>query len=92
MSRHEPKQVLSIHSSADCDLCDEYGWVIGAEEKTGWAHRCRHDPEQLLTPKPADVHQAARLLREGRAREEAHPQQYRRASDGADPTPPRRIR
>lgn len=56
-----------------CDLCDEYGWIKNSAELYGWVYRCLHDPNQRLIKKPADVHAAAQILREGRAREAADP-------------------
>ncbi|MEU4075450.1 hypothetical protein, partial [Streptomyces parvus] len=65
------KQVLSPKSDPNCKLCDEYGYVIDPDDKYGWAIVCQHDPHQLLPQKPASVHEAARILREGRARAES---------------------
>lgn len=89
MNSGRPKEALSPHADPLCKLCDEYGWVKDSEERFGWLYRCRHDPRQLLTKKPADVHEAARLIRAGRAQEEANPSYYRRAHNAPDPSEPR---
>lgn len=85
----ERKQAHTVHADPNCTLCDEYGWVNDSEDKYGWAIRCRHDPNQLLTPKPKDTYEAARQIRAGRALEAETPGYYRRAHDVPDPSEPR---
>lgn len=82
------EQVYGPNGSRTCQLCDEYGWVLDPEDQLGWAVKCRHDPHQLLPKKPADTHEAARMIRDGRRREEAQPGFYQRA----DPSEYRRGR
>ncbi|BCK58338.1 hypothetical protein [Nocardia wallacei] len=84
-------QTFGPHSDPACKFCDEYGWVHDPYDRYGWAIRCRHDPHQLRPVKPADVHEAARMIREGRRREEAQPGFYQRGN-GPDPAEPRRGR
>ncbi|MCM6777743.1 hypothetical protein NDR87_30090 [Nocardia sp. CDC159] len=83
------EQVYGPHGSRSCPYCDEYGWVIDPDDRYGWAIRCRHDPHQLRPVKPDSVTEAARMIREGRRREEAEPGYYQR---GPDPSEPRRGR
>ncbi len=82
------KQVLSPKSDPACNRCDEYGYVLDPNDELGWAVVCQHDPHQLLPKKPANVHDAARMLREGRARQESG--HYARVTDYPDRTEPRR--
>ncbi|WP_280186100.1 MULTISPECIES: hypothetical protein [Nocardia] len=84
------KPTLSPHADPDCTMCDEYGWVLDSEDRYGWVIRCRHDPNQVFTPRPDDHHEAAQLIRAGRALEdEGH---YRRVHAAPDLSEPRSAR
>lgn len=82
------QQALGPKANPACRMCDEYGWVLDPDDELGWAVPCRHDPYQLRPRKPTDVHEAARMLREGRARESSGT--YSRLTDYTDPTEPTR--
>lgn len=88
-ARNLPQLPGQPNGQPACVRCDEQGFVKDSYEKYGWVIRCRHDPQQLLARKPDDVHEAARLIKEGRALEEQNPGYYRRAHDAPHPSEPR---
>lgn len=37
------------HANPDCPYCDELGWLIDRDDHYGWAIRCDHTGQQLIT-------------------------------------------